>query len=433
VSAPANFHLSLSRSLALRVSAALHCTHAPPNSAHFTAISLSISCVRFLAFNGYLSNPSYSFFPFPTTNHLCSWFAVHFSSRLQTDSLIPFELFGEEWVLFRDRQGRAACVRDECAHRACPLSLGKVVDGEVQCAYHGWQFNGRGCCTVMPSTVLCRGVGVSSLPCVEREGFVWVWPGLGDPTPLANEVLAPPQGYKIHAEIEVEVPVEHGLLIENLLDLAHAPFTHTTTFARGWPVPDVVRFQAAKVLSGNWNPYPIDMAFLPPCMTMSNIGLAQPGRVARGARAEACANHLHQVHVCLPSRRGHTRLLYRMSLDFMSWARFIPGIKQAWEKVAAQVLGEDLVLVLGQQDRMLRGGDIWANPVSYDKLAVRYRRWRNDVASGGGGAAVLDPGARMDAGQMFSLDEGDADLYVDYTAVETAAKAGAKAELGSNG
>ena len=39
------------------------------------------------------------------------------------------------------------------------------------------------------------------------------------------------------AEIEIEVPVEHGLLVENLLDLAHAPFTHTSTFAKGWPVP----------------------------------------------------------------------------------------------------------------------------------------------------------------------------------------------------
>jgi phenylpropionate dioxygenase-like ring-hydroxylating dioxygenase large terminal subunit len=36
----------------------------------------------------------------------------------------------------------------------------------------------------------------------------------------------PPEGYDIHAEIKLEVPVEHGLLIENLLDLAHAPFTH---------------------------------------------------------------------------------------------------------------------------------------------------------------------------------------------------------------
>lgn len=43
-----------------------------------------------------------------------------------------------------------------------------------------------------------------------------------------------------HCTSQVEVPVEHGLLMENLLDLAHAPFTHTSTFARGWPIPDLV-------------------------------------------------------------------------------------------------------------------------------------------------------------------------------------------------
>ena len=60
------------------------------------------------------------------------------------------------------------------------------------------------------------------------------------------------------AEILVEVPVEHGLLMENLLDLAHAPFTHTTTFARGWPIPDAVRFQMNQALAGHWHPYPIE-------------------------------------------------------------------------------------------------------------------------------------------------------------------------------
>ena len=46
--------------------------------------------------------------------------------------MVPVELFGEPWVLFRDEHGAAACVRDECAHRACPLSLGRVIDGRVQ-------------------------------------------------------------------------------------------------------------------------------------------------------------------------------------------------------------------------------------------------------------------------------------------------------------
>jgi chlorophyllide a oxygenase len=100
---------------------------------------------------------------------------------------VPFELFNEPWVLFRDEDGRPSCVRDECAHRACPLSLGKVVEGHVQCAYHGWEFAGDGTCTKMPSTVHCRNVAVAALPCVEKDGFIWVWPGQGEPP----EVRAP--------------------------------------------------------------------------------------------------------------------------------------------------------------------------------------------------------------------------------------------------
>ncbi len=62
-----------------------------------------------------------------------------------------------------------------------------------------------------------------------------MWPGWEAPSEVPG-FAQPPTGFTIHAELEMEVPVEHGLLVENLLDLAHAPFTHTTTFARGWPV-----------------------------------------------------------------------------------------------------------------------------------------------------------------------------------------------------
>ncbi|GLC43434.1 hypothetical protein PLESTB_001556900 [Pleodorina starrii] len=337
------------------------------------------------------------------------WYPAEFSAKLSKDTLVPFELFGEPWVLFRDEKGQPACIKDQCAHRACPLSLGKVVEGQVVCPYHGWEFNGDGHCTKMPSTPHCRNVGVSALPCAEKDGFVWVWPGDGLPAQTLPDFARPPEGFQIHAEIMVDVPVEHGLLMENLLDLAHAPFTHTTTFARGWPVPDFVKFHTSKLLSGYWDPYPIDMAFQPPCMVLSTIGLAQPGKIMRGVTAAQCKNHLHQLHVCMPAKKGHTRLLYRMSLDFLPWMRYVPFIDKVWKQVAAQVLGEDLVLVLGQQDRLLRGGNTWSNPAPYDKLAVRYRRWRNSVnpdGSGPGGPAPLNPVA-MSAGEMFSIDEDE--------------------------
>jgi chlorophyllide a oxygenase len=337
------------------------------------------------------------------------WFPAHFSSKLTADKLIPIELFGEPWVLFRDETGAAACVKDECAHRACPLSLGTVVDGQVQCPYHGWEYNRGGECTKMPSTAFCAGVTVTALPCSEKDGLIWVWPGAGE-APSVPEFSRPPTGYTVHAEIEVEVPVEHGLLMENLLDLAHAPFTHTSTFAKGWPIPDVVRFKAAQMLGGNWEPYPIDMSFQPPCMVLSTIGLAQPGKIQRGQRADACTNHLHQLHICLPSKPGHTRLLYRMSMDFLNWTRFVPGIQAFWQHIAGQVLGEDLVLVAGQQDRMQRGADTWAHPVSYDKLAVRYRRWRNTVGALDEPASLPAGGSvQMSAGELFSEEESDAE------------------------
>ncbi len=47
-----------------------------------------------------------------------------------------------------------------------------------------------------------------------------------------------------------------------------------------------------------------------------------------------------------------------------------------------QVLGEDLRLVEGQQNRMQRGSNVWNLPVAYDKLGVRYRQWRKAIETG---------------------------------------------------
>ncbi len=46
------------------------------------------------------------------------------------------------------------------------------------------------------------------------------------------------------------------------------------------------------------------------------------------------------------------------------------------------MLGEDLRLVEGQQNRMQRGSNVWNLPVAYDKLGVRYRQWRKAIETG---------------------------------------------------
>ncbi|THU51021.1 hypothetical protein C4D60_Mb06t26620 [Musa balbisiana] len=268
------------------------------------------------------------------------WYPVAFSKDLKDDTMIPIDCFEEPWVIFRGKDGNPGCIRNTCAHRACPLHLGSVNEGRIQCPYHGWEYSTDGKCEKMPSTRMLN-VRIRSLPCFEHEGMIWIWPGSAPPTDTLPS-LQPPTGFMIHAEIVMELPVEHGLLLDNLLDLAHAPFTHTTTFAKGWNVPSLVKFLTpASGLQGYWDPYPIDMEFRPPCIVLSTIGISKPGKL-EGRSTRQCSTHLHQLHV----------------------------------------LNEDLRLVVGQQDRMINGANVWNSPVSYDKLGIRYRLWRDALERG---------------------------------------------------
>ncbi|GAV71971.1 Rieske domain-containing protein/PaO domain-containing protein [Cephalotus follicularis] len=308
------------------------------------------------------------------------WYPVAFSADLKDDTMIPIDCFEEQWVIFRGQDGKPGCVQNTCAHRACPLDLGSVNEGRIQCPYHGWEYSTDGKCQKMPSTQFIH-VRIKALPCYEHEGMIWIWPGDDPPTATIPSLLPPP-GFQVHAEIVMELPVEHGLLLDNLLDLAHAPFTHTSTFAKGWSVPSLVKFLTpSSGLQGYWDPYPIDMEFRPPCIVLSTIGISKPGKL-EGQNIQQCATHLHQLHVCLPSSRQKTRLLYRMSLDFAPILKYIPFMHHLWKHFAEQVLNEDLRLVLGQQERMISGANVWNWPVSYDKLGVRYRLWRNNVEQG---------------------------------------------------
>ncbi|XP_006662080.1 LOW QUALITY PROTEIN: chlorophyllide a oxygenase, chloroplastic [Oryza brachyantha] len=308
------------------------------------------------------------------------WYPVAFSSDLKDDTMVPIDCFEEQWVIFRGKDGRPGCVQNTCAHRACPLHLGSVSEGRIQCPYHGWEYSTDGKCEKMPSTKMLD-VRIRSLPCFEQEGMVWIWPG-NDPPKSTIPSLLPPSGFTIHAEIVMELPVEHGLLLDNLLDLAHAPFTHTSTFAKGWSVPSLVKFLTpSSGLQGYWDPYPIDMEFRPPCMVLSTIGISKPGKL-EGKSTKQCSTHLHQLHICLPSSRNKTRLLYRMSLDFAPWLKHVPFMHILWSHFADKVLNEDLRLVLGQQERMINGANVWNWPVSYDKLGIRYRLWRDAIERG---------------------------------------------------
>lgn len=81
-----------------------------------------------------------------------SWCVAALSEQVTAEKPIGVFVDGVAMALFRNEAGQPCAVEDRCPHRRVPLSLGKVVDGSIRCAYHGWTFDGEsGVCVAIPN------------------------------------------------------------------------------------------------------------------------------------------------------------------------------------------------------------------------------------------------------------------------------------------
>ncbi|MFJ7305192.1 Rieske 2Fe-2S domain-containing protein [Streptomyces sp. NPDC099088] len=144
----------------------------------------------------------------------------------------PFTLLGEDIVLWLDADGRPAAAIDQCAHRFARLSRGGTTSGNVQCPYHGWQYDRDGHCVAVPQApdhTIPRSYRVKAFHCEERYGYAWVC--LGDPLePIPHIAEAEDLAFRaMHMEREV-FQCSSLAGIDNFFDNSHHHFVHGSTF-----------------------------------------------------------------------------------------------------------------------------------------------------------------------------------------------------------
>jgi phenylpropionate dioxygenase-like ring-hydroxylating dioxygenase large terminal subunit len=136
---------------------------------------------------------------------------------------VAITILNEPIVIFRGASGTLGVLYDVCPHRAVPLSLGTVTGDRIVCAYHGIELDMAGVCRKNPHVQGAPDrLSTRAYPVAEMNGIVWVWPG---------------DGY-LHIE------ADYRLLIDNLMDLAHADYIHPNTVGQ----PGAAEVQQAKVV-----------------------------------------------------------------------------------------------------------------------------------------------------------------------------------------
>jgi phenylpropionate dioxygenase-like ring-hydroxylating dioxygenase large terminal subunit len=161
------------------------------------------------------------------------WYPVAMSDEIKSDKPLQVQILGLKFVAFRDADGVPRVLSDTCIHRGGALGLGWIRGGRAICPYHGWEYDGSGKCTKIPTQgddqKISARAKVDSYPTDEKYGILFAF--LGD----LPEAERPPiydipefeaEGWRANDVVCFEVGAYYERSVENGLDAAHNEFVH---------------------------------------------------------------------------------------------------------------------------------------------------------------------------------------------------------------
>jgi len=299
---------------------------------------------------------------------------------------------------------------DECPHRCARLSEGRVKeDGHIECPYHGWSFEGgTGRCSLIPQlSDLAGGASASpracatALPAEVRHGVLYAWaselfgseepPDMGLLDQMVHDDVLRTPGVK-YVDYLRDLPMDMTVLLENVLDPSHLPFTHHDTISsRGKAAPVPIKIGGPPTRSGfraeRYTSAPGVVSFVAPNHVMALTD--RPGSYRDW-----------NVVYATPARPGRCRIFVRvvfevskipLPLQLVFQFAFSPEIPAFFTHLSNHRVLEDDNIFLHYQGRTLAPGGVqvpnWREriyvPTSADAAVVQYRRWLDEFAGGG--------------------------------------------------
>ncbi|WP_026731119.1 aromatic ring-hydroxylating dioxygenase subunit alpha [Fischerella sp. PCC 9605] len=310
------------------------------------------------------------------------WYPVTFIQDLPADRPYSFSLYDEAFVLFKDEHGNLACLADCCCHRAAKLSDGRVIDGKIECLYHGWQFGSDGKCLHIPQlpadAKIPAKARVPSLKVIERQGIVWVWPGEAEAADVERipTIAALDKPEFVHLDCMVDLPYDQTYLVENFIDPAHAPISHHGSRLGdrkdAQPLDMEIIESSAQKIRGRWR------RTRNPNEMWRYIDFVAPNLVHHKIEFKEQDRCVGQAFYSLPLGKGRCRLLARIYSNFFTWAI---KLKPRWLEHLNQnkILEQDLPIIVGVEQQIERLGrslkEIYLPLKTCDPLVIEYRKW----------------------------------------------------------
>lgn len=169
----------------------------------------------------------------------CFWLPVCTSAELPTPDSAPVSvrLLGQNFVAFRNSEGRVGLLDEQCPHRGASLALGRVEQGGLRCLYHGWKFSVDGKILDTPncsSRAIRERVRAPAYAVHEEGGLVWAFLGPADQAPAFTRYAFMDAASENRAVVRVKVNCNYLQLTEGGFDSSHVGILHSDVARPDW-------------------------------------------------------------------------------------------------------------------------------------------------------------------------------------------------------
>lgn len=320
-----------------------------------------------------------------------AWYMAAWSQDV-VDKPLALTVLNDPLVIFRGVHGEVGVLFDVCPHRAVPLSLGRVSGDYLVCPYHGIELDAAGTCRKNPHVQGSpERLKARAYPVAEKDGIVWVWPG---ETALADTGLIPGYGWFDSPEVfttkrgYTHIEGDYRLVIDNLMDLAHADYIHAGTVGQPGAAEvqqaTVVRDEDGIAVNTIWPNLPpsalhkqawtktekvdkyLDMKWRAPSNLLLDLGIMAPGEPrASGIRTPG-------AHILTPETERTTHYFWATARDFDLDNEALSA--RIFEIVGRAFSQEDKPIIEATQRNMERTGAGFTNFTKGDAGSAMVRR-----------------------------------------------------------
>ncbi|MBT7472360.1 MAG: aromatic ring-hydroxylating dioxygenase subunit alpha [Candidatus Marinimicrobia bacterium] len=171
------------------------------------------------------------------------WYPIILAKELRQEKPVKVKVLGMDLVVYKTTDGTINVLSDTCCHRGGSLggkwNGGKdnkrIINNCIVCPYHGWEFDGTGKCTNIPSmgygSKIPSRARIDSYPVEEKYEIIFAF--LGDleeknRPPILNIEEYNQEGWRTNEVACFEVDYYYERSIENGIDPAHNEFVHPT-------------------------------------------------------------------------------------------------------------------------------------------------------------------------------------------------------------